>query len=133
MEEYAAISQRYKTQLLEQRERIRVLENSASKHEHQESDFGKIMSELEMTVNENRTLKSQLYDSMQVEQQLRNKLEGSGKEIPESIVDVTRLRQTEQEISQLKAELQAKTAENNELLAMVDSLIRQVEEKDQTF
>jgi chromosome segregation ATPase len=133
MEEYAAISQRYKTQLLEQRERIRVLESSATKQGQQESDYEKMMNEFELVMNENRTLKSQLYDSMQIEQQLRNKLEGSGKEVPESIVDANRLRQAEQEVLQLKAEVQAKAAENTELLAMVDSLIRQVEEKEQTF
>lgn len=116
MDEYYAIATRYKEQVVEYREKIRSYEEAARSRNDVESDLRKLVSEMDALGIENQSLKSQLFDRMQVEQRLRDQLSSGGASVGGG-----------DEIRRLKESLTIKEAENKELADICNNLLAQLE------
>ncbi len=77
---------------------------------------------------ENQQLKSQLFDSMQVEKALKAQLAGSGQAASAAVLlDAGKVARLQEEVSVLQQALETKENEHKELMAICTDLISQVE------
>lgn len=83
-------------------------------------------AELGVLTTENQQLKSQLFDSFQIEKALKAQLQGMGMSAA-SVQSAAETARLESEITNLRATLATKENEHKELMAICTDLISQVE------
>lgn len=135
LEESDAVATRYKAQVLELRESSRAASESLERGARAEREASRLAGENAALQSENQQLKSQLFDSFQVEKTLKAALEaqqaqsagGASGGAAANPAAALRIASLEAEVASLRATLLAKETEHKELMTICNDLISQVE------
>jgi chemotaxis protein MotB len=143
-DEAQQVGQRYKEQILEHREKMRAMDEASSRSLSLERESASRQAELAQVTRENQQLKSQLFDSFQMEKALKAQLaaaatssssspsSGGGAAAAAASAAVlsaaeSRASKFEAELASLRATLATKDNEHKELMHICTDLISQVE------
>jgi len=128
-EELQAINIRYKEQLVASREAVRQLSQSRDKLDDANQRTAEAQARIKEMEDENTRLKSQLFDSMDMEKQLKAQLAAQGKAFPASNRgDAIKLEQCQRDLLELQRALDTKEHENRELMGICEQLLRDCEQ-----
>lgn len=128
-EELSGMNERYKQLLTQTRDQVRKLEENQK--QNGEGDVKKLQAEIEKLVNDNRSLKSRLFDVIENEKRLKAQLSSGGGNAQSEEGTANKLKQCEAELDALRKVLETKEAENKELVNICDELLKDCEELKQ--
>lgn len=117
LEEVSALNVRYKEQIVGAREQMRQMHTQRTSQELAEAKLAQQSEEVEKLNEQNRVLKSRLFDNNQVIAELKKQVQ-DGAAADSGDADI---------VAHLRQELEKKENENKELMIMCDELVREVE------